>query len=102
MSIEYAPEAVVDIDTATEEIIDTIGLTLAATFQQRLMRTLTDLERMPYSGSPVDPPYPNFPDLRFRPVFRFRARVVYYTPTPSGIRVVRVLRAHQDAGGAFD
>jgi len=101
MSIEYAPEAVVDIDTATEEIIDRIGLSVAAAFQQRLMRTLTDLERFPLSGSPADPPSTVYPDLRFRLVNRFRARVVYYLPTPTGIRVVRVLHAHQDAGGAF-
>jgi plasmid stabilization system protein ParE len=102
MSIEYSPQAVLDIDTATEDIIDTLGLPVAATFQQRLMRTLTDLERMPYSGSPADPPPLAYPDLRFRPVYRFRARVVYYTPTPTGIRVVRVVHAHQDTAGLFD
>ncbi len=102
MSIEYSPRAVVDVDTATEDIIDRLGLGVAAAFQQRLARTTADLEALPYSGAPVDPPFPNFPGMRYRPVTRFESRVVYYDPTPTGIRVVRVLHAHQDTGRAFD
>lgn len=102
MSIEYTTQAEWDILDAVDGIIDTIGPAVARAFRHRFQQTLTALEAMPHSGSPVDPPPPNFPDLRFRPVTRFRGRVVYYTPTPTGIRVVRVLHAHQDTGGAFD
>ncbi len=59
------------------------------------------LEAFPLGGSPVDPPYPNFPGLRFRPVRGFESRVVFYYPTPTGILVVRVLHAHQDVNAVF-
>lgn len=101
MSIEYTPQAEWDILDAVDGIIDTIGPTVAMAFRHRLQQTLRALEAMPFSGAPVDPPPPPYPDLRFRPVTRFRSRVVYYQPTPTGIRVVRVLHAHQDTGGAF-
>ena len=101
MSIEYTPQAEWDILEAVDSILDDLGAGVARAFRHRLEQTLTGLEAMPHTGSPVDPPSPNFPGLRFRPVHRFRGRVVYYYPTPTGIYVVRVLHAHQDTAGTF-
>ena len=102
MSIDYAPDAQADIQDATDDLLTTLGLRVALAFQTRLRETLVGLEAFPHSGSPVAPPYPNCPGMRCRAVKKFTARVVYYVPTPTGIRVVRVLHAHQDTGRAFD
>lgn len=101
MSIDFNPEATADVDNAAESIAVDLSPVMARVSLRRLTDTLTGLEAMPSTGSPVDPPYPNYPGLRFRPIKRFAARVVYYTPTPTGIRVVRVLHAHQDTGRTF-
>jgi plasmid stabilization system protein ParE len=111
MSIAFTPDAQADIQDATDDLLVTLGLRVALAFQSRLRETLAfqsrlretlaGLEAFPHSGSPVDPPYPNSPGMRCRPVKKFTARVVYFTPTPTGIRVVRVLHAHQDAGRVF-
>ncbi len=101
MSIDYAPDAQADIQDATDDILATHGLRPALAFQSRLRDTLAGLEALPHAGSPVDPPYPNCPGMRCRPVKKFTARVVYYTPTPTGIRVVRVLHARQNPDPIF-
>jgi plasmid stabilization system protein ParE len=102
VSIEYTTPAEWDILDAVDDLTDSLGPAVALAFRQRLQRTLSGLEAMPYTGSPVEPPPAAYPDLRFRPVSRFQARVVYYQPTPTGIRVVRVMHARQHTGGAFD
>ena len=101
MSIDYNSQATADIDDAARSIAVDLSPAMATAFLHRLTDTLVGLEAFPHSGSPVDPPPANFPDLRYRPVTRFPSRVVYYVPTPTGIRVVRVLHAHQDTAGAF-
>ena len=101
MSIDYNPQATVDIDDAARSIAVDLSPAMATAFLHRLTDTLVGLEAFPHSGSPVDPPYPNCPGMRCRAVKKFTARVVYYVPTPTGIRVVRVLHAHQDTAGAF-
>lgn len=101
MSIDYTPQAEGDILDAVDSLTDDLGPAVARAFRHRLQRTLSGLEAFPHSGSPVDPPYPNYPGLRFRPVTRFTARVVYYVPTPTGILVVRVVYAGRDLDAVF-
>lgn len=102
MSIELTDHAEVDIDTATEGIAEDVGGQVALLFQHRLRETLLALEAFPESGSPVDPPFLRYPGLRVRPVRRFKARLVFYFPTATGIRVQRVLHAGQNMADHFN
>lgn len=101
MSIDFTTDAQFDIFEAVDSLQNSLGAVVARAFRNRLQQTLTALEELPHSGSPVDPPYPNFPGLRVRPATRFRARLVFYQPTPTGILVVRVLYAARDLGAIF-
>ena len=101
MSIDYTPDAQLDILEAVDSLLNDLGPAVARAFRHRLHQTLTALEALPHCGSPVDPPYPNFPGMRVRPVTRFRARLVFYQPTPTGILVVRVLYAARDLDAIF-
>jgi plasmid stabilization system protein ParE len=96
MSIEYTADAAVDIETAVDELVDRYGPSPAVAFQTRLDSTLTRLEAMPLAYSLVDPPLVNHPGLRVMPVAKFESRLIFYTPTPTGILVVRVLPAASD------
>jgi plasmid stabilization system protein ParE len=102
VSIEFTTTAAREVRTAAQSLTNALGLRVARTFQRRLRDTLDGLEAFPLAGSPVDPPYPNFPGLRFRPVKGFESRVVFYDPTPTGIRVVRVVHANQDLDAEFN
>lgn len=101
MSIEYTDHAEVDIDTAAERIAEDLGVRTALVFLHRLRETLLGLEAAPHSASLVDPPFPAHPGLRVKPVRRFKARLVFYFPTPTGIRVIRVLHAAQNSTDHF-
>lgn len=101
MSIDYTPQAEWDILEAVDSILDDLGPAVARAFRHRLQQTLTALEALPHSGSPVDPPYPNYPGMRVQPVTRFRARLVFDQPTPTGILVARVLYASRDLDSLF-
>jgi plasmid stabilization system protein ParE len=101
VSIDYTPDAQVDILEAVDYFVNGPGTAVARAFRHRLHQTLTGLEAFPHSGSPVDPPYPNFPGLRVRPVMRFRSQLVFYQPTPTGILVVRVVHGSQDLDAVF-
>lgn len=101
MSVQVSALARADIDTASEDLADRFGETTADTFQQRLWATFRRLEAFPESAAEVEPSYPDHPGMRAAPVTRFAYRVVYYQPTPTGIRVVRVLHAAQDATAVF-
>ncbi len=71
-------------------------MSLAVTFRDRLAGTLRTVAVMPLAFSPVDPPLARYPGLRVVPVKKFTARLVFYTPTDTGILVVRVLLASSD------
>lgn len=101
MSIEFTAHADVDVDTTTDSILADLGLSVATAFQHRLQVTLTGLEGLPHSAPLVDPPYPNYPGMRVRPVYRFRARLVFYLPTPTGILVVRLIHASRNLDDVF-
>ncbi len=96
MSIEYTADAGADIETAVDELIDRYGPSPAVAFQTRLDSTLARVELMPLAYSLVDPPLANHPGLRVVPVARFESRLIFYTPTATGILVVRVLPAASD------
>ena len=101
MSIDFTTDAQFDILEAVDGLQNDLGTVVARAFRHRLQQTLTTLEALPQSGSPVDPPHPNFPGMRVKPVTRFRTRLVFYQPTPTGIFVVRVLYAARVLGAIF-
>jgi plasmid stabilization system protein ParE len=96
MSIDFSPDAEVDVETAVDELVDRYGPSLAVAFRTRLQRTLTRVATMPLVYSLVDPPLPNHPGLRVVPIARFESRLIFYTPTATGILAVRVLLAASD------
>jgi plasmid stabilization system protein ParE len=101
VSIEFTPLGAADVRIASHELARDLGVRVAVTFQRRLRDTLAGLETFPLSGSPVDPPYPNHPGLRFRPVRRFESRLVFYVPTPTGILLMRVVYSGRDLDAVF-
>jgi toxin ParE1/3/4 len=101
VSIDISARAQADIDIASEELAETYGLQLALTFQERLAETFRRLEHQPFMAGVIDPPFPNYPDMRVRTVFKFKYRLVYYVPTETGIKVVRILHAGMDSNAIF-
>jgi plasmid stabilization system protein ParE len=101
MSIEIAGRAQIDMELLAEEIRDDSGVAAAERFADRLNRTLALLERLPQLGEIIDPPFPRYPDLRMVQVRRQPHHIIYYHPTRTGIRVVRVLHSSRDAGAIF-
>ena len=59
------------------------------------------LDQFPESVGLVDPSYPKHPGLRVTQVDGFPNHLVYYVPTPTGIRVLRLLPAARDADAVF-
>ncbi len=96
MNVDYAPAATADIDWAADELEADCGTRVANLFLARLDATAKKVAAMPLAFPLVDPPAPNCPGLRVVPVTRFTARLIIYTPTDTGILVVRVLRAAGD------
>ena len=96
MRVDYAAEAREDIDDAAIDIALRHGGRAANAFLTRLQATAARVELMPLAYSLVDPPLANHPGLRVVPVARFEARLIFYTPTATGILVVRVLLAASD------
>jgi plasmid stabilization system protein ParE len=101
VSIVISARAQADIDIASEELAETYGLHIALAFQERLAETLLRLERQPLMAGVIDPPFPNYPDMRVRTVVKFKYRLVYYVPTDTGIKVVRILHAGMDSRAIF-
>jgi plasmid stabilization system protein ParE len=101
VSIEIPARAQADIDIASEELAEAYGPLVALAFQERLAETLRRLERQPLSAGVVDPPYPKYSEMRVRTVVKFEYRLVFYTPIPAGIRVVRILHAGMDSNAIF-
>jgi len=101
LSIEYTIDAESDIDFAIDELVDGYGVSLASAFRIRLEAMLEKIASMPYGFSLVDPPFPRYPGLRVVAIKKFAARLIFYTPTETGILVVRVLLASSDWASAM-
>lgn len=101
MSVEVTFLAEADIDLAYEELATNIGTRVADLFQRRLAEMLAKLERQPLSIAKIDPPFPEYPDLRVVAIKRFEARLICYFPISTGIRVVRVIHSSRDLAAVF-
>lgn len=96
MAIDFTPAARRDILLAARQLRERFGEKTAASFRIRFDATLARLERSPLSVAVLDLPPEGYPELRVAPVNRFDARLVFYTPTDTGILVVRVMLAASD------
>jgi len=96
MSIDFSPHAELDVENAVDELTDGYGPALALAFRARLTATVNKIAAMPLAFSLVEPPPPNYPGLHVLPITRFTARLIVYTPTDTGILIVRILRAACD------
>jgi toxin ParE1/3/4 len=61
--------------------------------------TMKRLAGMPGIGTRYQPDEPLFGELRYLPVSRFPAYLVFYRAIPGGIEVVRVLHGARDVDG---
>jgi toxin ParE1/3/4 len=75
------------------------GFRVADRFFDEAEATFARLARMPRIGTPYEPEEPLFADLRFFPVSRYRAYLVFYRPIAEGIEVYRVLHSARDIAG---
>lgn len=96
VAIEFTPTARRDILLAARQLRERFGEKTAASFRIRLESTLARLEGSPLSVAVLDFPPEGYPELRVAPVNRFDGRLVFYTPTDTGILVVRVMMAASD------
>jgi toxin ParE1/3/4 len=71
-------------------------LPTARRFLAQAEATFKRLARMPGMGARYQPDEPLYADLRYFPVSRFRAYLVFYRPVPGGIEVLRVLHGARD------
>ncbi len=72
------------------------GLRVADRFFAEAEATFARLAGMPRIGTPYEPEEPLFADLRFFPVSRYRAYLVFYRPIADGVEVYRVLHSARD------
>jgi len=96
VAIDFTPAARRDILLAARQLRERFGEKSAASFRTRLDTTLARLEAAPLSVAVLDAPPDGYPELRVAPVNRFAARLVFFTPTDTGILVVRVMLAASD------
>lgn len=75
------------------------GLRVADRFFAQAEATFARLAGMPGIGTPYGSDEPIFADLRYAPISRFRAYIVFYRPIPDGIDVYRVLHGARDISG---
>ncbi len=102
MSIEISNLAEWDMESLAGEIFEKAGPFASGRFADRLGKTLSFLERFPISGELIMPGYDTSPGLRAFGVRQYPNHVIYFTPKPDGIRVLRVLRASRDLDAIFD
>ena len=77
------------------------GLRVAQRFFGQVEATFARLAGMPGLGSRYGHEHPALADLRFFPVSRFKAHVVFYRPAAGGIEIVRVLHGARDIDGVL-
>lgn len=101
MSIVFSDRAEVDAAYLAGEIRDESGVAAADRFAARLRQTAGLLERLPHMGEAIDPPFPRHPGLRVFPIRKQPHHLVFYTPTDTGILIVRVLHASRNIPAIF-
>jgi toxin ParE1/3/4 len=94
------PAANRDLVTSYRHYAREASLRVADRFFTEAEATFARLARMPGIGTRYQPHEPLYADLRYFPVSRFRAHIVFYRIVPGdGIEVFRVLHGAQDIYG---
>ena len=96
MSIDFTAAARIEVFLAARDLKESHGERTANAFRRRLQTTLDRLATAPESVALVDPAIDDLPGLRVVPVDKFKARLVFYQATDTGIRVIHVLHAASD------
>ena len=93
------PAADSELDAAADYLQLNGSPDRAVRFLRDANRTFARLAASPGIGTPYQPDDPRFGDLRYFPLSRFKARVVFYRPLPDGIEVWHVLHGARDYVG---
>jgi len=94
------PAANRDLVTSFRYYACEASVRVADRFFAETEKTFGRLSRMPGLGTRYEPHEPLYADLRYFPVSRFRAQIVFYRGIPGGgIEVFRVLHGAQDIHG---
>ncbi len=96
MSIDFTAAARIEIVLTARDLKASHGERTANAFRRRLQATLERLAAAPESVALVDPPIDELSRLRVVPVAKFKARLVFYQKTDTGILVLHVLHAASD------
>jgi toxin ParE1/3/4 len=94
------PAANRDLVTSFRYYAREASLRVADRFFAEAEATFARLAHMPGLGTRYEPDEPLYADLRYFPVSRFRAHIVFYRMVPGdGIEVFRVLHGAKDIHG---
>jgi toxin ParE1/3/4 len=94
------PAANGDLITSFRYYARQASLRVADRFFAEAEATFARLARMPGLGTRYEPDEPLYANLRYFPISRFRAHIVFYRIVPDdGIEVFRVLHGAQDIHG---
>lgn len=93
------PAADRDLVAAFRHYTRHAGLRVADRFFEEVEATFARLAGMPGLGTRYEPGEAFDPDLRYFPVSRFRAYLVFYRALPDGIEVFRILHGARDIQG---
>ncbi len=94
-----SPAAVRDLDGAAEFVQGQSGPERAVRFLREVNATFQRLASLPQIGTAFEPGQPRLAGVRYCPVSRYRAFIIFYRPRPDGIEVLRVLHGSRDLEG---
>lgn len=72
------------------------GLDTAERFLSNAETSFNDLARQPLIGAPLTLRHPNLANMRKWHITDFENHLIFYTPHPDGVSIVRLLHAARD------
>lgn len=94
--IRITPAADASVAAHISYLADVSGINTARRFTERVLDTLTQLERRPSVGTPCRFNSVFLHDMRRWSVKGFPRHLVFYRIIPDGIEVVELMHAHRD------
>lgn len=96
MGVVYRRAARADLVAAYRHLMREAGVAVADRFFDRAEATIGRLARRPRLGARYEGGFAALGELRSCSIDGFRSHIIFYTPVPGGIRVVRVLHGARD------